>query len=71
MGGRGDWLAAMPRIEISSVCDARIAPGRHCGHHIEDHLVHGVALLECWRCEDWHYFEPRDGHPDDDERYAA
>ena len=45
--------------EASAICDAVVAPGYRCGHRIEDHLVHGTALLECWQCEDWHPFYPR------------
>ena len=37
-------------------CAAFIAPGLRCEHAIEDHALHGSALLECWRCEDWHPF---------------
>ena len=40
----------------SDLCDTEIAPGVRCGHPVEDHVLHGPALLECWRCDDWHYF---------------
>lgn len=49
----------MDRYEISSICDAIVAPGYRCGHLIERHIVHGSLLLECWQCEDWHAFMPR------------
>jgi hypothetical protein len=62
----------MPRIEISGICDAIVAPGgRRCGHHLAEHLVHGVALLECWRCEDWHYFIPIEDRVGRGDREAA
>ena len=46
----------MERDETAASCGAFIAPGVRCGHLIEDHDLHGSALLECWRCEDWHAF---------------
>ena len=42
----------------AAYCAALIAPGLLCGHHVQQHLIHGSALLECWRCEDWHHFVP-------------
>ena len=46
------------RNDASAYCAATIAPRLRCGHHVEQHLVHVTALLECWRCEDWHHFVP-------------
>ena len=42
----------------ASYCAAVIAPGLRCGHHVDQHVIHGSLLLECWRCEDWHHFVP-------------
>ena len=43
----------------TAYCAAVIAPGMRCEHRVEQHVFHGSALLECWRCEDWHHFVPR------------
>ena len=45
--------------EVAAYCAALIAPGLRCDHRVEEHVFHGSALLECWRCEDWHHFMPR------------
>jgi len=42
----------------AAYCSAVIAPGVRCGHHVQQHIVHGSTLLECWRCDDWHAFVP-------------
>ena len=44
--------------EAAAYCAAFIAPGLRCGHRVEQHILHGSELLECWRCEDWHHFVP-------------
>ena len=40
----------------ADLCDTEIAPGVRCGHPVKDHIFHGSALLECWRCDDLHHF---------------
>ena len=50
---------SMRRPRPADICIAEVAPGLRCGHRVEDHLLHGPALLECWRCEDWHHFVMR------------
>ncbi len=66
IGDRGEFLDAS---DAAGYCAAFIAPGLRCGHHVEQHLIHGSALLECWRCEDWHHFVP--SRPGDLERRDA
>ena len=46
----------MEQDESAAACDAFIAPGLRCGHLIKEHDLRGSALLECWRCKDWHTF---------------
>ena len=55
--------------DAAAYCWALIAPGVHCGHHVGQHVLHGPAFLECWRCEDWHHFVP--SKPGDIERRDA
>ena len=46
----------MTDLGLIGLCDTEIAPGVRCRHPVEDHVLHGPALLECWRCDDWHHF---------------
>jgi len=45
------------------LCNAMVAPGVRCGHRVEEHILHGSTVLECWQCEDWHGFILRDPRP--------
>jgi len=58
-GSPGGDPAEFPDLgDAAACCAAIIAPGLRCGHHVGQHEVHASALLECWRCEDWHEFVP-------------
>ena len=44
-------------VTIDTLCGAAVN-SELCGHAWDHHREHGVELLECMACDDWHVFKP-------------